>query len=269
MPKDQLTGTNLDHVSLSGSDLSDADLSRSSLRQSQLKGAKLRGANLSGSDLQGAHLEQADVTGADLSHADLTGASLQGVDLTQAASIDGIILTGAAGVPDELAGTVAAQERDDTVLDVRWDTDPRGHGDGGGSQGIVPAVQRLLDALSRPDWMTDHPEAQLRPQLEQACSADGSPWTIDAIEAGDDLLTVTVAWNRPDGRLHTLRTDVFALIGAVAESATFIEQRLTDNGVEFWIATGVLPADEPFAGHGHAIVLRVGGPAVIRMRADG
>jgi uncharacterized protein (TIGR02246 family) len=100
MPKDGLSGKNLDHISLSGTNMANADLSGSSLRRSQLRGTNLRGANLQGSDLHDAHLEQADVTGADLRGADLTGASLYGVNLDQSASIEGARFDDAQGLPD-------------------------------------------------------------------------------------------------------------------------------------------------------------------------
>lgn len=107
MPKDDLSGKNLDNVSLSGSDMEQANLSKSSLRHANLKGANLRDANLAGSTLRDAQLQDADLTGADLRDADLTGADLTGVDLRQAATTEGIILAGATGLPDD--GT--AQER--------------------------------------------------------------------------------------------------------------------------------------------------------------
>lgn len=128
MPKDNLSGKKLDHVSLSGSDMSETDLSKSSLRRSHLKGANLQHANLSESDLHGAHLENADVTGADLHNADLSEADLHGVDLGRAASIEGIKLAGAQGLADDVTRAVSDQpERapDDRVLNVRWGREPR------------------------------------------------------------------------------------------------------------------------------------------------
>ena len=100
MPKDGLSGKNLDHISLSGINMSDTDLSRSSLRRSKLQGADLTGANLQGSNLHDADLNGADVHGADLRGADLTGASLHGVNLDQAASIEGARFDDAQGLPD-------------------------------------------------------------------------------------------------------------------------------------------------------------------------
>jgi uncharacterized protein YjbI with pentapeptide repeats len=103
MPNDELTGKNLDDASLAGSDLSDADLSHTSMRRAELKGANLRGATLAGADLHGARLDGVDLTGANLHDADLTGASLHGVDLDQAATTEGIRLSGAKGLGEQVA----------------------------------------------------------------------------------------------------------------------------------------------------------------------
>jgi hypothetical protein len=102
MPKDDLSGKNLDSVSLSGDDMSESNLSRTSLRYSQLKGTRLRNTDLSESDLRGANLRRADVTGANLTNADLTDANVQGVDLESAGSLRGANLEGAVGVSGNL-----------------------------------------------------------------------------------------------------------------------------------------------------------------------
>lgn len=109
MPKDDLAGKNLDDIGLDHTNLEKSDLSKSSLRRSNLRGTNLRGANLAGTDLRDAHLQDADVTGADLSGADLSGASLAGVDLEQAATIDGLTLTGATGLPEDGAGRATSE----------------------------------------------------------------------------------------------------------------------------------------------------------------
>lgn len=117
MPNDDLSNQNLDHVNLSGANLADSDLSRSSLRRSHLKGVNLQHADLTHSDLHGAHLEGADVAGADLRHTDFSEADLHAVDLSQAASTEGITLTGATGVSEEMAQQAEA----DRVVSVRWE----------------------------------------------------------------------------------------------------------------------------------------------------
>jgi hypothetical protein len=68
-----------------------------------------------------------------------------------------------------------------------------------------------------------------------------------------------------------VRAAAFALIGAVAESATYVRQRrmaadgssppdvdLPGGGeVLFEVATGMLEPDTSFAAHGHVLLLRV------------
>lgn len=107
MPKENLSGKNLDHVNLSGTDMSGADMSHTSLRRSQLKGTKLHNADLAESDLRGAHLGHADVTGTNLRDADLSESDLRGVDLGRAASVAGANLARARGVPGDLANASA------------------------------------------------------------------------------------------------------------------------------------------------------------------
>lgn len=89
MPKDDLSGRKLDHVTLLGANLADSDLSKSSLRRSHFVGASSRNANLAESDLQNAHLDHADLAGAVLRNADLTEADLRGTDPARAATTEG------------------------------------------------------------------------------------------------------------------------------------------------------------------------------------
>lgn len=121
MPKEDLSGRNLDHVSLADADLSEADLSEASLRCAHLERAKLERASLAGSDLHGAYLTRADLTDADLRGADLTEADLRGTDLARAAALDGARLEGAKGVPPEVVKR--AQQATDRVVGVRWKKD--------------------------------------------------------------------------------------------------------------------------------------------------
>ena len=111
MPKDDLSGKNLDNVDLSDTDMSGSDLSKASLRRAQFKGAKLQNANLAESDLHGAQLQHADPAGTDLRNADLSEADLRGVDLRRTASVDGARLSGAKGVPAELASAGGEPEQ--------------------------------------------------------------------------------------------------------------------------------------------------------------
>jgi hypothetical protein len=184
MPNDDLSGQNLDHVNLSGANLSNSDLSRSSLRRSHLKGTNLQHANLEHSDLRGAHLEGSDVAGADLRHADFSEANLHGVDLSQAASTEGITLTGATGVSDEMAQRAEV----DRVVGVRWEGE-RATGDvmAGGSISAVQVdfVARALaddagfDAGDWGDRLTEEERAQYR-RVAGAALAASHQFLLDA-----------------------------------------------------------------------------------------
>jgi len=141
---------------------------------------------------------------------------------------------------------------------IRWEGEMQGHGDGNG-RWIRPEVQHLLNVLLEPDWIAQNPETHLQPHLTGACVAQGSPWTLDAVESLDELFVVRVSWERPYGRLRHLRADAFSLIGSIAESTTFVRQSLTNETIEFRITTGMLDDDGPFAGHGHLILLQIRG----------
>lgn len=137
MPKDNLSGKNLDHVNLSGTNLSEADLSHASLRRSQLEGTKLQDANLADTDLRGAHLRHADLTGAHLEHADLSGADLTGVDLRRVASLEGSTMAGARGVTNLPEVQVNDQDR---VVSVRVKESP--DAEAGGDERVFPESRR-------------------------------------------------------------------------------------------------------------------------------
>lgn len=146
----------------------------------------------------------------------------------------------------------------------RWDNDTRGRGiaDGGW---IAPDVRRLLTALTEPDWVAENPDQHLLPRLREACEAAASPWTLLGAELRDGVYRVTLDWAHPEPRLHRLRADAIALIGLVAEGATFIQQRIAAEAIEYHVTTGLLDGDTPFKGHGHLLRLRIGGPTVKRL----
>jgi len=84
-----LTGVDLHGARLSGTYLSWADLSRANLQEADLQAADLSWADLRGANLRGAHLDQAIFSGAcltwaDLRDTDLATADLRGADLTWA-----------------------------------------------------------------------------------------------------------------------------------------------------------------------------------------
>ena len=65
----------------------------------------------------------------------------------------------------------------------------------------------------------------------------------------------------PDAPLRQLRAPVIALIDEIAEATTHIRQEVTDDATEYYVTTGMLEGDSPFAEHGH--LLRLRGPAIV------
>lgn len=57
-------------------------------------------------------------------------------------------------------------------MDRRWDLDARGRGIGDGPR-LVPGARELLDALARPDWVAEDPDAHLLPHLRRWCASHG------------------------------------------------------------------------------------------------
>jgi uncharacterized protein YjbI with pentapeptide repeats len=172
MPKEDLSGRKLDHVSLAGADLTEANLSQTSLRCAHLEGAKLEKATLTESDLHGAYLTQADLTAADLRRADLTAADLRGVDLGRVAALDGARLDGAKGVPAEVAKQAARTA--DRVLGVDWVEEAPPRDDPVEDEARVLFVARALaraGGFHDGDWDHTLTEAERRVYLRDARAA--------------------------------------------------------------------------------------------------
>lgn len=109
-------------------------------------------------------------------------------------------------------------------------------------------------------WLTELPPIHLMPALTAWLVAHADRWRLLEVEADNDALRVRVEWTVPDGNLRELRAEVFALLGSVAEGATYVEQRISDDAVTFDVATG--QHEEEMRAHGHIVSLRVTGPAV-------
>ncbi len=126
----------------------------------------------------------------------------------------------------------------------------------------APQVDDLLEVLREPDWIAEDPDHHLAPHLERACAGFGGPWRLERAAMGEDgVYVVEVEWQGAGGS-RELRADAFALIGQVAEATTHVRQAVAGERIEFRTATGMLAGDSPFAGHGHLIALRIGGPRI-------
>jgi hypothetical protein len=145
----------------------------------------------------------------------------------------------------------------------RWEGDTRGTGVADGSPRARDAAS-FLDVLARPGWVTEDPDAHLRPHIQRACTHDDSHWTLldTAMQANGEYIA-EVSWTVPAGQLRQLRADIFALTGTIAESTTYVRQVLTSSTIDYQVVTGMLDAEGPFADHGHLITFRVSGPAIV------
>lgn len=144
----------------------------------------------------------------------------------------------------------------------RWDGDERGTGTHDGSAG-ADGPRRLAAEMATPGWITEDPDLHLLPNLREACLAPDAPWTIDATAAGDGgVYRISLTWTRPAGSMRTLRADLFALVGAIAEHQTFVAQAIEGDAVVYRVSTGMLPGEGGFSGHGHLLALRVTGPRI-------
>ena len=148
----------------------------------------------------------------------------------------------------------------------RWEGDRMGHGIGDGAW-IASSVQRLLDALSESNWIAEDPDAHLLPHLRSSIDGSGSPWSLLSADLLHGVYVVALEWSRPQGRIRDLRADVYSLLGAMAESATYVHQHTEGETIIYDVATGMLPGDSHFAPHGHAVQFRIGGEEVKRMVA--
>jgi hypothetical protein len=139
----------------------------------------------------------------------------------------------------------------------RWDNDERGRGVGDGRR-LEPGAVELADALREPDWVAEQPEAHLLPHLRRACERGAVGLRLDGTRTEPDgAFVVELHWPGPRGDVRSLQAAAYALIGEVAESATYIRQRREAEATVYEVGTGMLAPDTTFAPHGHVLVLRV------------
>ena len=147
----------------------------------------------------------------------------------------------------------------------RWDIDERGTGFADGAA-HAPLVARLLEQMRTAGWVAEAPEHYLLPNIERACALDGSPWTLLGAQLDGAVYVVRLEWRTAEPSFERLRGDAFALIGAVAEQSTHVEQRVeAGTGVAFEVTTGMLEGGSHFAPHGHLLRLVVTGDGARRV----
>jgi hypothetical protein len=152
------------------------------------------------------------------------------------------------------------------LIQKRWDGDTRGTGEVDGSW-IAPDVTLLRDAVNEAGWIAESPEEHLLVHIVRACAAPDARWELTEATTSDGILVVDPVWKNDSARLRELRSAVLALIGAVAESTTFVRQCVSADGIEYHVVTGELGADTTFAGHGHLLHFRVSAPKLTEMLA--
>jgi hypothetical protein len=120
--------------------------------------------------------------------------------------------------------------------------------------------------------VAEDPDDHLLPHLRRACDDEALPLELLGAEVENDAAySIRLRWQGDARDVRGVRAAAFALIGAVAESATYVRQRSTaadgsvppdvyrlrDGEVVFEVATGMLESDTGFATHGHVLLLRV------------
>ena len=158
--------------------------------------------------------------------------------------------------PLRLPGARTARCHTRPIRERRWDIDERGHGVGD-ARTFVPGISELVEAMETSDWVAEDADAHLLPHLRRAC--ESLPLElVDAVTTDDAVFEIHVAWTGPKNRAVEVRQAIYALIGSIAESATYIRQRDRDAGkLEFDVVTGMLASDTDFASHGHTLRIHV------------
>jgi hypothetical protein len=137
----------------------------------------------------------------------------------------------------------------------RWDGDRTGRGIGDAA-GFADAATELVAAMREPEWVAEEPEAHLLPHLETACRE--LPLKLESTAIADDgTFDIELEWHGDGESVGQVRSAVYALLGSVAETATYIRQRRVDGALVFDVVTGMIGDDIAFAPHGHALRLFV------------
>jgi hypothetical protein len=138
---------------------------------------------------------------------------------------------------------------------VRWDGDTRGRGVADATA-FVDGAAELIDSMRTADWVAEEPESHLLPHLRAA--AEGLPVALTATRTLDDgTFEIELTWTGEDAGIAQIRRAVYALVGSVAETATYVRQRRDDDSATFELVTGIIGDDARFEPHGHAVRLQV------------
>jgi hypothetical protein len=112
--------------------------------------------------------------------------------------------------------------------------------------------------MREPNWVAEEPEAHLQPHLEAACADSNSPLALESTRVDEDgSLVLELRWKGAANDKQGARSSAFALIGSVAESASYVREGVEDDVATYDVVTGMLQPDTRFASHGHVLRLRV------------
>lgn len=138
---------------------------------------------------------------------------------------------------------------------MRWDGDERGHGIADATS-FAPGATELVDAMRGDGWVAEDPDLHLRPHLERACKS--LPLELrGASLSADGTYDVALVWEGDGDGPGAIRAAVFALVGSVAETASYVRQRPDGHAFIFELVTGIVGDDAHFSPHGHAVRFRV------------
>ena len=140
-------------------------------------------------------------------------------------------------------------------MDARWEGDERGHGIAGAPE-LAHAVDELATRMRADDWVTEDASAHLSRHLTRACERPGSGMTLLEVREDGAVLDVSVRLTRP-GTFQDVRCAAMSLVGHVLEGATFVCERRSGDDLTFDVATGMMPGEGGFTGHGHLLRIHV------------
>jgi hypothetical protein len=141
----------------------------------------------------------------------------------------------------------------------RWDGDARRYGVGDASA-FATGAEELVAAMREPNWVAEDPEAHLLPHLEAACRRTGSAVVLERARVEDDgSLVLELRWEGERGDRGGARSAAYAVLGSVAESASYVREAREGDTASYDVVTGVPAPETPFAQHGHVLRLRIVG----------
>jgi hypothetical protein len=142
------------------------------------------------------------------------------------------------------------------LVQRRWEGDSRGRG-AADARFFAVGLAELADATGQAAWVAEELELHLLPHLRRAC--DTLPLELEsAATAADGTFEIDLRWTGEQRAVGKRREAVFALLGSVAETSSYVRQRDSDSGeLLFEVVTGMLEADTSFAPHGHTLRMLV------------